>query len=95
MNEPSHIDVNADRLLIEWPDGGKNEYPAPYLRGLCQCANCVSEVTGELLLNRKTISPELKITAAEPMGNYAVSVAFSDFHKTGIYSYEYLRKMAR
>lgn len=95
MIEPAHIDVNADRLLIEWESGEKSEFPAPYLRGLCQCASCVSEVTGELLLNRKAISPDLKITSAEPMGNYAVTVGFSDFHRTGIYSYEYLRKMAR
>lgn len=94
MMTPSHIDVNAERLSLEWPDGKKSEYAAQTLRGLCQCANCVSELTGELLLDRAKIPSDIKITAAEPTGNYAVSFAFSDFHKTGIYTYEFLRKHA-
>lgn len=93
MIEPAEIDVAPERLLIVWSDGKRSEYKAPYLRGICQCASCVSEVTGALLLDRKKISDDIKITGAEPMGNYAVSLSFSDHHSTGIYSYKYLRDM--
>ncbi len=91
--EPTNIDVSPARLLIEWSDGKRSEYPAPYLRGMCQCANCVSEVTGLLLIDRAKIAKDIIITRAEPMGNYAVSLTFSDRHSTGIYSFAYLRDM--
>ena len=93
--EPKNIDINPDRIFIEWPDSTRSEFKAPFLRGVCQCANCVSEVTGQLLIDRTKISDDIKITRAEPMGNYAVSFAFSDQHSTGIYSYVYLRSLAK
>jgi DUF971 family protein len=91
---PKHIDVTPEFLRLDWTDGSSATYPAWYLRGLCQCANCVSEATGELLLDKQKISQDLKITRAEPMGNYAVSLTFSDFHATGIYAFDYLRRYA-
>lgn len=93
--EPVNIDINPDRIIIDWQGGARSEFTAPFLRGVCQCANCVSEVTGQLLIDRAKISDDIKITRAEPMGNYAVSMAFSDRHTTGIYSYVYLRSLAK
>jgi DUF971 family protein len=29
----------------------------------------------------------------QPVGNYAISIAFSDGHATGIYRFEYLRDL--
>ena len=34
--------------------------------------------------------PDLTITAVEPIGNYAVRLAFSDGHDRGIYPWAYL-----
>jgi DUF971 family protein len=39
--------------------------------------------------------PGVKVTGWQTVGGYALAFAFSDGHKTGIYSYEYLRAIAR
>ena len=31
--------------------------------------------------------------AVEPVGNYAIRIAWNDGHSSGIYSYEHLRKI--
>jgi hypothetical protein len=35
----------------------------------------------------------VKCTRMEPMGNYAYHIDFSDGHNTGIYSFEFLRRI--
>ena len=42
-------------------------------------------------------SPEQKrtIVGLEPVGNYAVKIVFSDGHDTGLYTWEYLRELAK
>lgn len=89
---PQNIDVNEKELIVKWEDHPK-VFSAQFLRQYCPCAQCVSEVTGELLLNRDRVPADIKISHAEPTGNYAVSLSFSDGHKTGIYAYEFLRRL--
>ena len=35
----------------------------------------------------------VKITAVEPVGNYAIRILFDDRHDTGIFSWSYLREL--
>lgn len=93
--EPTNIDVNEGFVKIVWADGTSRELPAQVLRAACNCAGCVSEFTGERTLNITKISPQIKITHAEPTGNYALTLHFSDFHKTGIFTYEALYQLAK
>lgn len=37
---------------------------------------------------------DVRITGAEPVGNYAIRLTFSDGHNTGIYPWDGLRRMA-
>ena len=37
--------------------------------------------------------PTLKMTAVEPVGNYAIRIVWSDGHGTGIYSWEHFRRI--
>lgn len=90
---PKSLDVNESRLLIEWADGVKKEYPARLLRQMCPCARCISETTREVLLNRDHVSESVTIKHAEPVGRYAISMRFSDGHSTGIYAYDFLREL--
>lgn len=87
------VDIQPDRLKIVWADGKESNYSARDLRAACNCAACVSEISGQRTLNLNSIAQDIKISAAEPTGNYAVSFKFSDMHSTGIYSYEYLREI--
>jgi DUF971 family protein len=41
-------------------------------------------------VGKVTAAPDLTITEVEPIGNYAVRLAFSDGHHRGIYPWAYL-----
>ena len=55
-----------------------------------------AEVQGHSPRQRKTISGKenVAIVGLEPVGNYAVKIVFDDGHDTGLYSWDYLRKLA-
>jgi len=37
----------------------------------------------------------VKIARLEPVGNYAVRIVFDDGHDSGLYSWDYLKSLAR
>ena len=79
------------RVEIEWSDGHKSSYSPARLRALCPCAQCVHEVTGVRMIDASRIDPELTQSELAMVGNYAISMRFSDGHHTGIYTFKYLR----
>lgn len=80
-------------LKIVWNDEKESIYDFRNLRFNCQCALCKHEMTGDKLIKIEDIPEDINITVGEVVGNYALHFAFSDGHTTGIYSYEYLRKL--
>ena len=80
-------------LKITWADGHAGEYGAVYLRGHCPCAQCVDEMTGERRVGPLQIVPDVELVKVSPVGNYAVQLDWSDGHRTGIYSFDYLRSL--
>jgi DUF971 family protein len=83
----------GEGIVIRWQDGHASTFGARYLRGRCPCAQCVSETTGQRLVSEDHIDPGVAIEAARTVGNYALHFSFSDGHTTGIYSFEYLRRI--
>jgi len=79
------------RLAIEWADGHTTEFTAPQLRAMCACANCVDEVSGKRMHDPNTVPHDLTQNHAHLVGNYALSMTFSDGHHTGIYTFRMLR----
>lgn len=77
---------------IEWTDGRKTVYTPAQLRGLCPCAQCVSETTGIRTIDPARVPEDLRQSDLAMVGNYAISMRFSDGHHTGIFTYEYLRE---
>lgn len=68
------------------------------LRDNCPCASCKGE---EVLLhkyepvNKQSVQEQgYQLEKAEPVGSYALKLFWKDEHDTGIYSWEYLRKIA-
>ena len=59
------------------------------LRRRCHCALCIDEHTGEALLDPDSVSEDIVPVSIEPMGNYAVSITWSDQHNS-IFPYELL-----
>jgi len=92
---PKSIDRSGEAdLKITWQDGEETIFKARSLRLECPCAQCVHEVTGVKLLNPKTVPEDVKPLKIDPIGNYAIMIEWSDHHKTGIYAYDFLKKLA-
>jgi DUF971 family protein len=79
------------RLRLTWSDGHAAEYSYSYLRGWCPCAGCQGH-TGQKIVYHPPLQP-VTAESVKPVGNYAISLAFSDGHGTGIYRYEFLREI--
>ncbi len=63
------------------------------LRRHCRCAHCIEEMTGKQILKAEEVSESIQPTGIHKMGNYAVSVQWSDQHSS-IYSYDLLKTVS-
>jgi len=52
----------------------------------------VNEITGARTLKSEMIPQDIKPLALNLVGRYAINIAWSDGHNTGLYGFEYLRK---
>ena len=92
---PDQIGPNDDgtRLRIVWGDGEFAEYAPRDLRVRCPCAGCVDEMTGRRILVPEMVPEDVYPTAIHYVGRYALQFMWSDGHSTGIYPYEFLRRI--
>lgn len=96
MQTPSNIQMIGDEIAIAWSDGAES-----YLRhDLLRRASPSAETQGErdVLGNRyggggKADFSGVRVLGWEPIGNYALRFEFSDGHRTGLYTYDYLRRL--
>ncbi len=81
-----------DRLDIHFDDGASFSLSAEYLRVESPSA----EVQGHGKDKTTVLGKEnVRISAIEPVGNYAVRLIFDDGHDTGLYSWDYLHELGR
>ncbi|MBI1742524.1 DUF971 domain-containing protein [Candidatus Acetothermia bacterium] len=91
--------VSENELSIDWRDGHASVFLLAYLRKSCPCALCKEDAHGLGLKRGIRLQPrpplvnEVKAVAIEPVGRYAIQIVWNDGHRTGIYSYDYLRKL--
>ena len=94
MTEPVEISrANQYDVKIRWQDGHESIYPARELRLACPCAGCVDETTGQLRLIASSVAQNVHPVKVDVVGRYAITISWSDGHRTGIFSFEYLRKL--
>ena len=94
---PKNLQLIGDELAISWNDGAESFLPLEPLRRACPCASCGGEpdVLGYVMrphVHYGEGSFELRSWAL--VGGYAVQPVWGDGHNTGIYSYQYLRRLA-
>lgn len=82
------------QVSITWGDDVESLFSAADLRKVCPCAGCVSEATGIRTHDPETVPDNLQQSDLKLIGNYAISMQFSDGHSTGIFTFEALRRLA-
>jgi DUF971 family protein len=71
---------------------GTKRLPARKLRMDCRCAVCVEEFTGKALLDPAKVPDDVKVLMMAPIGRYAMSVDWSDGHKS-LYPFKQVAKL--
>jgi ATP-binding protein involved in chromosome partitioning len=78
-------------LSVLWQDGKRHDFDVRDLRLSCHCALCVEEMTGRKMLDPNSVRADVAPKSLTTVGNYAVTLSWTDGHSSGIYSYEMLR----
>jgi DUF971 family protein len=98
MATPTNLQLIENTVAVSWSDGEETFLPVPYLRAHSPSA----EVAGERDIFGKnygghagTGTLDVSLLGWEWIGSYAVRFEFSDGHRTGLYSYAYLRKLGK
>lgn len=91
------LQLIGDTVALRWSDGREDFFESPVLRKISPSA----ETRGETDLFGRKIGGDsrtdfsgVRVTGWEPVGQYAIRFIFSDGHKTGLYSFRYLRDEA-
>lgn len=91
--QPVNIAPFPNGLIgIVWDDGHESYYRSHTLRCSCGCASCVDEVTGKKILIDERVPEDVRAKEFHPVGNYGMTIVWSDGHDTGIFSFDTLRK---
>lgn len=95
---PTDIQVIGREVALKWDDGAEQFLPWETLRRFCPCAACMGEKDIFGTTYRPPERPygtgAFELAGLHPVGGYAVQPAWRDGHNTGIYSWEWLRRVA-
>ena len=87
----------GNELAIKWDDGGESFITLEKLRRACPCAGCKGEmdVMGNLYKGPDIpLRPEsFVLRSLAQVGTYAVQPTWGDGHNSGLFAYDYLRKI--
>jgi DUF971 family protein len=93
------LDKTAGQLVIIWSDNQTCTYPLSHLREACPCVECRG---GHQNMGRQSDPVDILslqparsygIESVELVGNYALQPFWDDGHHTGIYTWEYLKRL--
>jgi len=94
MSRPKLAYSGGRGIVVTTADGKESLIKAADLRRRCRCAVCVDEFSGKQVLAPESVPEMVFPKSIQPMGNYAVAIAWSDGHTSSIYPYDMILKMA-
>jgi DUF971 family protein len=86
----------GNELALVFDDGFEAYLALPMLRRACPCAACQGEpdAFGRIVRPRVEHGPKaFDLVKFEQVGGYALQLHWGDGHSSGIYTYEYLRRI--
>lgn len=98
MITPLQLDLVAEELAIRWSDGTEQFISLENLRKKCPCAWCEKNIVATSKNQEHSHRPlygkeSYQVRSIVPVGGYALQLTWADGHASGIYSYDYLRKI--
>jgi DUF971 family protein len=95
MHSPLNIQSIGDEIAVAWSDGAESYLRHDLLRRASPSAETQGEhdVFGNKYGGQKAEHSGVRVLGWERVGNYAIRFDFSDGHRTGLYTFEYLRKL--
>jgi len=95
---PLDIQQIGKELAIKWDDDSESFIPLEKLRRACPCAGCKGEtdIMGNVYKTpgQKLSTAAFQLKRIASTGGYAVRPVWADGHATGIYSFDYLKRIA-
>ena len=94
--ELKNVQLIGDELAMAWSDGEESYLPLERFRRACPCASCGGEpdVLGNIA--RQDVSntaSRFELVGWQLIGGYALEPRWGDGHNTGLYSFQYLRRL--
>ncbi len=96
--EPTNVQQIGNELAIRWNDGVESYLDLQFLRRACPCAACGGEpdVLGNIIRPEVSYSDNsFDLAGYQIVGGYALQPVWADGHNTGIYSFQYLRRISQ
>jgi DUF971 family protein len=95
---PVELQTIGQELAVKWDDGSESFVPLDRLRRACPCAGCKGEtdVFGQVYKNpdKPLTARAVQLTRIGFVGGYAVQPVWADGHSSGLFTFDYLRKVA-
>lgn len=96
MIQLTNVIVVGSELALAFADGVECFIPLKGVRDACPCAACQGEpdAMGRVVRPQRQVGAKGdELMRIEPVGGYALQLHWGDGHSTGIYSFEFLRRM--
>ena len=97
MSRLQNVIVIGNELALAFEDGEELYLPLDLLRRACPCAACQGEpdALGRVLRPVQQIGPRgFELLKSEVIGGYAIQLFWADGHSTGLYTFDYLRRLS-
>jgi DUF971 family protein len=95
---PVSMQKIGPEFAIAWSDGGESYVALESLRRACPCAACGDEpdVLGRVIRPDVTYGTgSFELVGWDVVGGYGVMPRWGDGHRTGIYTFDYLRRLGQ
>ena len=95
---PLDLQLIGRELAIKWDDSREDFISLEKLRRACPCAGCKGEIDimGNVYKNAEKpfATNSFELVKLASVGGYAIQPVWADGYNTGIYSFEYLLRVA-
>lgn len=89
------VTADGEAITLVWPDGETVRVSNAVLRKACSCALCIDEMTQVPILDPAGVPDDIHAVRVGTIGNYAITVDWSDGHNTGFFPYKTIKELAQ